>query len=369
MNFFNLDLHIGVIGDVRRILTDLGHTVSDWTLSGHSWATGRARDPVEVINHLNWKEIDQEMCDAFYDRYKAELDRYDAFIVTHTPCFATLYEKWNKPIIVVASTRYEHPFTGHPKKWNRFNEFLRDGIDRNMIIPLANNKYDAAYTSAFTEREWNVIPSICEYTHMAYQPTKKDFIYWSKFELKAKVPNLISKESLAPGLFRRLANRIPLMTKKHGFDWSDIAAYKGIVHIPYNISVMSIFEQYTASIPLFFPTKRLLIELMKQPDSGALSEISFNQVFGLGPGSRIEFGSEDPNDFTDSEVMSQWIDLADFYDAENMPHLTYFDSLEEIPEVLRSADLYAVSQEMKEHNQKRKENVYTAWDKVVARVK
>ena len=33
MKFFNLDLHIAVISDIKRIFEDLGHQVDDWTLS------------------------------------------------------------------------------------------------------------------------------------------------------------------------------------------------------------------------------------------------------------------------------------------------------------------------------------------------
>ena len=40
MKFFNIDLHISVIADIKKIFTDLGHEVDDWSLSGHAWAFG-----------------------------------------------------------------------------------------------------------------------------------------------------------------------------------------------------------------------------------------------------------------------------------------------------------------------------------------
>ena len=43
-------------------------------------------------------------------RYAAELDKYDGFIVTHTPVFARLFEHLNKPVILVNSCRYDQPF-------------------------------------------------------------------------------------------------------------------------------------------------------------------------------------------------------------------------------------------------------------------
>jgi hypothetical protein len=38
------------------------------------------------------------------------LSKYDGFIVTHTPVFARLFERFEKPVILVNSCRYDQPF-------------------------------------------------------------------------------------------------------------------------------------------------------------------------------------------------------------------------------------------------------------------
>jgi hypothetical protein len=43
-------------------------------------------------------------------RYWAILSKYDGFIVTHTPVFARLFERFEKPVILVNSCRYDQPF-------------------------------------------------------------------------------------------------------------------------------------------------------------------------------------------------------------------------------------------------------------------
>ena len=179
MKFFNLDLHIGVISDIKQHLHTLGHEVTDWTLSAHAWVLGRERDTVDVVTEQTWRHIDQSMCDAFYERYKDEFQHFDGFIVTHTPCFAPLFEKWGKPIIVVASTRYEHPFTATPERWEDFNAWLVRANERGQIIPLSNNKYDGAYAEHFTGFPWPTISSYCGYTGMEYSPERNaKALYW-----------------------------------------------------------------------------------------------------------------------------------------------------------------------------------------------
>jgi hypothetical protein len=353
MKFFNLDLHISVIADVKNIFEELGHTVDNWSISGHAHIMGRPTDNVEVVNQNTWRTIDEKMVDEFYERYKTELQDYDGFIVTHTPCFSLLYEKFNKPIIVIASTRYEDPFSASAPRWNRFNDYLRRQIDNKIVIPIANNKYDERYTQLYTDREWEHIPSLCEYTSASYTGHHGQYLYSSKFKSIPPIPGLIEKSRALP----------------RGYGWQQLADYKGVVHIPYNISTMSIFEQYTANIPLFFPSWKFLYTLRETfAANGVLSETSWNQVHRLLPRSTIFPGLDDPNNFTNTVGMMNWARLADFYDEENMPHIQYFDSFEHLEELLQTVDTVKISKAMREYNHKRKKRIYDAWTRILERL-
>lgn len=372
MRFFNIDLHISVIADIKHILARLGHEVTDWTLSGHAWVMGREPDPVEIINARNWRSIDRAMCDAFFDRYRAELADYDAFIVTHTPCLAMLYERWQKPIIVVASTRYEQPFTRDAARWNAFNDDLRRLHDRGLLIPLANNRYDAAYAHAFTGFAWPVIPSLCEYVDAPARLERPEFVAWGKYPGLFDVPLVRSRHDLGdgPGAPHEAQRRRGGSPIRRPYRWSTLAEYRGVVHAPYNASLMSLFEQYTSAFPLLVPTRSFLRRLYgAHRDEGILSELSFNAVERLPPGSAIPYGGDaDPNAYDDVDAVMQWIELADFYDPDGMPHITYFDSSEELAERLVSLDVHAVQAAMRDANQGRRTRVYDAWRSILQRV-
>ena len=367
MRFFNIDLHIGVIGDLRQILCAMGHEVTDWTLSAHAWVLGRRRDRIDVLNEMTWRELSPSMCDAFYERYKDELEPYDAFIVTHTPSFAMLYERWNKPIICVASTRYEAPFTDKPEAWEQLNAYLRRKIDDGILIPVANNKYDAAYAELFTGRKWTVIPSLCNYTHARYSGERSESLYVSKYLLPRKVHGLVDKsEEFKRSLTQRVAMKLGLGSAMQGYSWAEIARFKSAVVIPYNASVMSIFEMYAAGIPMLFPSQRFAAELYSaQGNDGVLSELSFNRVRGLPGGSTLPCARPDPNAYEDVDGMMQWVRLADFYDSENLAHLLYFDSFDEMEEQLAMSDWSAIHSSMAQHHAQRTRTARDAWAHLV----
>lgn len=351
MKLFNLDCHISVIADIKKTFEELGHSVDSWSISGHNWVFDREPMKVDIINPHTWQHIDENMCNEFYDRYKDELSIYDAFICTYPISFSMLFEKFKKPIILQIPIRYETPFYSDASKWDKFNEYLRRGIDNDMIIPISNSEYDKKYFEFFVNRECKLIPNICDYTETSWNPTIDKFLYYSRLPITLG-ESIIDKASLGK------------------YKWEDIASYRGIIMIPYTSSTMSIFEYYTSNIPLFCPSKKFICELYSKYGNYVLSELTWNGTFGLRSGSVIECDrSKDPNDYMNIDIMSEWIEYSDFYNNEWMPYITYFDSFEELSSILDSSDVSRISNNMKEFNISRKKKIYDMWDNVLKNIK
>lgn len=342
LRFFNLDLHVSVIADVRYIFEILGHDVENWSLSGHTWVFGKEANHVDIVNENTWYYLDQSMCDRFYERYKDYLNQFDGFIVTHTPCFALLYEKFDKPIIIINSTRYESPFTLHSEKWKWLNEYLKKGVEKGKIFIISNNKADQHYLEFYTGIHSRHIPSLCLYTGAHYTGKRPGFIFKGNIpQLSLKDPSLVQNNQL-----------------RRRYDWQELYDFQGIVHMPYQISTMSLFEEYSAGVPLFFPSPAFLTYL--QIYTQALHQLSY-----VPPDADYPYVPGDLNNIYDPEVVNQWIERADFYDQENMPYIQYFDSYEHLETLLQTADLSRISQNMREHQKKREARVIEAWQEVL----
>jgi hypothetical protein len=353
MKIFNIDLHISIVGDLRLIFADLGHELVDWSLSGHTHIFNRTQKQNGIVDQNNWYNLNKKMCDDFYNKYKDELNSYDAFLCTYPVSFSMLYEKFQKPIIIYTPIRYEAPFWQNASEWENFNSFLRKNIDCGLVIPIANSKYDKYYSEYFVEREFECIPSWCEYTNIKYFIDNKRPIATIAF----------SNINLSNGIIN-----LPMP-----FIWNDLNKYKGIVNIPYNASVMKIFEQYTANIPMFFPTQNFLCKMrfeIEEYKKVTMNQLSFNQVFNLESKSCIKCNSKyDPNNFNDIEIFRHWIPLSDFYDDENMPYIIYFDSINNLYELSSTSNLEEISEKMKNFNVKRKDYIYKKWIKILDRIK
>jgi len=348
MQFACIDQHISVVADLRSTFTRFGHTIKEYSLSGHSPVIGRPNAKIPMLMGDNWCNTIQTP-EKFYEAYKDEFNKFDAFICCYPPIFSMLYEKFNKPILIYIPIRYECGADNNPDLWRKFNSFLQ----RDNVFLTANNLFDKKYTEGFINKEVEHIPSLCDYTGMTYNPTNEQFLYFAGFKINDESGRMILKHDAL----------------KAGHAWQSVADYKGCIHFPYNISVMSVFEQYTANIPLFFPSKRYLLELWlnKVP---VLDQWSWHSSNKQVPKSLIEHKHEqDPNNYADFNIVSNWLVYADYYSGV-LPLIQYFDSKEEREAILGLSvkSLLNISEEMRAGNWLRKNKVYGQWARVLDRI-
>jgi len=59
-----------------------------------------------------------------------------------------------------------------------------------------------------------------------------------------------------------------------------------------------------------------------------------------------------------------WLDNADYYN-KNMKYITYFDSIDELNEIVINIDVNDISLKMKKYNETRTLNILQQWKKII----
>ena len=249
-------------------------------------------------NPHTWKNLNMDMIQRFQDKYDSFLKTFDGFIVAHVDSFAMVYEKYNKPILMINSCRYDIPFCWTKDRFmlQKWKECLGRLNSHGLLTIVSNNKADQLYTTLGCGIHPSYIPSLCLYTNTTYTPTKSTFLVYN-------------------GSF----SSHPLLTPKqdlpHPHQWSDITSFRGVVNFPYEVSLMSLFEQFTAGCPLFFPSKTYWKETQS---------IS------------AYWGETLPPEFKPLSTQDAWIELADMYDVFQSPNTYYFDTEEHLIHLLET---------------------------------
>ena len=351
MKFFNIDQHVSVIADVAHIFKNMGHEVDDWSLSGHHWVLNKPKPNIKLSNGTTLTcsgVCSQEVCDMFYEQNKNELNKYDGFIACYPTEFALLYEKFNKPIIIVNCIRYEHPNTFNPTILNRLNEFLKLRQSEGKLYYVCNNKGDQWYTHYMTGIMGKHIPNLCEYTNAKYTGTKNKYVIHDRSDIVVPGNSCISLGAIRSANWK--------------YSWTDLYSYKGIIHIPYHNGTMSIFEHYTANVPLFLPSKKHAKELFYQ--NKIFSDLTFYKIGKV----KEPDDENNPNSLRNPAILDKWIDTCDFYDEGNMKYIQYFDSTSHLEQLLNTANTQEISNNMFNHNIIRRASVYNSWQEILTSI-
>jgi len=324
MRFYNIDQHVSVITDLARIFKDLGHEIVEHSLSGHCYLFGKTKhaDPL-IMDNIN---DPLAIVDEFAKQYGKDLKQYDGFVVTYPPVFAALFAQFGKPVIVDIPIRYELPYQGG---WNLGKrKRLEDVLCLPNVHLVANNAFDKAYVESYIDKPVHHIQSLCEYTGMDWNPVHDEAVVFDRTR-RLEFDGSINKGDLRD---------IP---------WSELCKYSAFVHVPYNVSTMSFFEQYSACLPLFYPSDKLMLELCAKKQ--ALQELFWT--------------SEQQGKYNWGNI-EEILPLADF---NVLPHVHRFDNMADLLESLgNDAFMECNRKAMQEYNTIRHERVYQQWREVIA---
>ncbi|ESO06885.1 hypothetical protein HELRODRAFT_170916 [Helobdella robusta] len=361
------DYHITPMMDLKSLLGPIGVKIIDNSLSYHCMMTGTCAKHLKVINSDNGMSLTKALIKKFYQAYKDDslMNSVSSFVCTLPVSMCELYKPFNKSMIIWASIRYEQS-RNEPAKWRSLNRLLgRVDRDKSSVL-AANSLYDAKYIEYFTGLKPTLIPNYCAYLTDSYRPIRKQFLVTPIHSTElhdifyAEFDNSIMKVNADLSI-------VPLRDMYPQYLYKDLASHKGIIYIPYQVSMISLTEQYRMNIPMFFPSLDLLtswhlkFQVVRQRTwSGYMLERS-NSSNIKGIFSNVP----DPNDDFDEDAIRYWLQFADFY---QWPHLIYFDSIDDLVNKMLNVDLNEISKRMKVYNNKVKAYIKKAWSDVLINI-
>jgi len=331
----------------------------------------------------------------FFEAYKhdPEFARVDAFLCTHPTANCELFMPFNKSIIINAAARIEfgryddnipwrrdHLTSRSYEQWRQWVQNLQRIEARPENFIMANNLYDVAYIKHMTGINAKYMPAWCGSSGVKYAPSRQSILIGpyrladSIAKLGWEHPILRDLSETNAGLrepleFLRITDLYP------SYSFSDLASHRAIVFLPYQVSIMSFFEYYRMGIPLFVPSKELLLEwddkydVVNERIYGHLrrDDGHIRREDGGGTLSKGAEVHDDRGRLPDPNIKANfkhWIHLCDFY---VFPHVQYFDSWEDLVGKLQNADMQGISKAMLRYSDDQRPNLVAEWRKVLRR--
>jgi len=331
--------HIAPIANMKRLLPDARFI--DKSLSGHCHLTKTCATDLKVLTRANGFSPNESTKRQFVEAYRddPEFAAVDIVMCFHPSAMCELFMPLRKRLFVVATTRYE---TGRHSKaeWLAWNANLKRIAADPKNVVAANNLYDAKYIEYFTGIEPVLWPSVTT-MEARYNATSTDIL----------VPAMHSpgRKALWARLRQVSPRFVPLKTKYGHYTYEQLCENTAILHLPYQTSIMSLFEQYAMGIPILVPSPEFLWDLHDEHD--LVTERTWERVrTGKRPtGSALpgvdKADVHDPNNDRNKDAFLHWIRYADFY---QWPHILTFDSWDGLRTLIDATDWVTVSKRMVE---------------------
>jgi hypothetical protein len=367
-----LSYHATPIYDLIDQLEPLGVKIIERGLNSYGcryFNTCRQTDPLLVVS---WDTVHYGVSSSqisdFYNAYRNDPDfkSVDAFICLYPIATCELFIPFNKTIIVLTTGRYDFG-RRTVKFWKYWNgKLIRLAADPKNVV-AANNLFDVEYMRYFTGLTPRLLPSRCAYTGTSYNPTRPGFLLGLRRDWKFRefFIRKLNAACLSLNVTVRLASTRDLYPRYH---WSDLASHRGIVPLPSQASMMGILEQYRMNIPLFLPSKSLLLDFQ-------LGEhMMLNSIYSHQPGDTLpphpsQSFVPDPTVHLATSIR-YWIQFCDWY-TEILPHVVLYNSMEDLVMKLNSTtleQLTEVSRRMAQHNEKVERQLDVDWKEILLKV-
>ena len=138
---------------------------------------------------------------------------------------------------------------------------------------------------------------------------------------------------------KSVSNRFKGIKDKYGhYSYKQLCENTAIVHFPYQMSIMSLFEQYSMGIPILVPSISFLWQLHDKYD--VVTERTWERVrTGKRPIGSLIQGIDatipDPNNDKSRDAFVYWVKFGDFY---RWPHILTFDSWKDLEIKINKTD-------------------------------
>jgi hypothetical protein len=388
------DAHISPIADIKDIIQRFlpNISVTDESVSGACQSVGTCATRLKGIPHdalaAMYATVETRLAffEAYRDQSTAAFDdlvfRTDVAHCSHPTGMCEYYMPFNRSLILWATTRFEQGKEYHERKFRSFVDNFRAMALQPGNVVLANSVYDQHYIYYFTGIKPLYVPSLCAYPRTSYawngvtaDPTARSATIllhgFRPSPTRGYVGNV--EAFVAPLVEAARAHQLPYkFTPLRRFytgryDYADLAQHPAILHLPYQVSIMSLFEHYRMAIPIIAPSVRLLTEW--QMTVGMVSErtwdmvlrgtIPSGSVIGRHPdASDVPF---DPNDETNRDAVAYWLAMSDYH---TFPHIILFDSWDHLAQLLKTVDFRDVSRRMAEENARLEKELAATWRRV-----
>ena len=272
----------------------------------------------------------EDKCRSFV---KEKCSEFDFIIISDIIPDSYIYvtNKCNKKIILEITNRFDYSV-----KDKTYYKVMAQAVKKKNVIVAENNPFEVYHAC-----EKNIFIANYYLIRPVGNPPN-NIIKKEHGEYHDIVGTIFNRNLQTSRLLEEKLNKIKLTHKILPVIYGGplvLATYKAIIMLPYQVSVMKMMENIRYGVPMIIPSEKLIRELIK-----AKYKFAAKQLFNIPNGVRK---------------------YIEFYNDEFRDLFIYFDSFNDLPNILKNTDFKAIREKEKKFMKSYEPKVLKMWSEVL----
>jgi len=356
MNIFICDFHVGCQIWQASILEKLGHNViiNNCPTGSHNLLNNYNQTRV-IFSNVDVSKLTENSLSNI--EVKNISQKFDTTLCSFPPKFIDIFKNVNCKYPKILNCG--HRLHIHAKNDEKFIENLKKQVKNNEIILCSMSKYDTEYIKHYLNLEpIELYVTCCYLPAIKYSPNRKEILIapvnatnMSPFESVEKM----NKFSIKNGLnlqFSKIKDIYP------NYTFADLLNHRACVLFPYSAFSISMIEIYELNIPMFVPSKKLILRTNLMNDvslfpcyCSAEEMKNFDKPHDDSP------HNFSPNSYNPDD-RDYWLSYSYFYNKKN---IIIWDTIPELFYKLTNTNFQEVSNKMKIENEEFRNEQINNW--------
>lgn len=333
LKLLHLTFHRGCANDIEFISKKLSLDLTTWYIPDLPPYFFDGVSQGSVLYNIG-----HDRAERIWNKHRKYFESFDVILTSDIAPLSRIFlqNKWSKPLIIWVCNRFDY----------------YDGASLDSDFP--DKEYYRLFSKAAKQKNVTII-SYTEIEHiyaktkgvhlenLTIKPSGGDFITEKKI---SSIPKAVIKEEtylLPPYHNETIFMNLSEHCRKLGIrnycgrynGPKDLQDFKGVIHIPYAWSNLSLFENMHLGIPYFVPSKAFMLSLISK---GA--------------------------HFQDPHLTKKFLSVCEWYSGIYDPFIVYFDSWNDLIEKLDTYDYQGNKEKILDLAMKHQEETLSLWQKI-----
>ncbi len=266
LKVLHLCFHDGCVDEINGIAEACNLKITSWNI--HKLPPYYFEPAIEGGNRLY--NMNYERTSRIWEKHKDFFEEFDVILTSDTTALSRIFlqHEWAKPLVIWVTIRFDWSWRGESRRKFPEPEFytlLNEAKQKKNVFIAASSPYELFYArQKGVDLGERVIKPCAAYLPEKENERRLDPLKNQQIFIHERTEQVQALYNRSFVISKVLQNwQIPSACYRYD-SLLDLGAHKGVLYLPYQWCVISLFETLRLGLPMFVPSESFLLKMIHE---------------------------------------------------------------------------------------------------------